>query len=84
MKLADHPVWLRLTAGRHGKDGNETGLPSHVQPQTILLQTAGEQIKDKFPLYNGMALTVGCALMPLESALDNCLQISKAITADGL
>lgn len=61
VKLADHPVWLRLTAGRHGKDGNETGLPSRVQPQTILLQTAGEQIKDKFPLYNGMALTVGCS-----------------------
>ena len=60
-KLADCPMWLGLTAGRHGKDGNETGLPSHIQPQTISMQRAGKQIKDKFPSCNRMALTLDCS-----------------------
>jgi len=60
-KPADRLTWLGLTTGKHGKDGNETGLPSHVQPRTVSTQTAGEQIKDKFPLCNGMAPAVGCS-----------------------
>lgn len=60
-KLAEHPTWLGLAAGRHGKDGKETGLPSHAQPQAVSMQTAGEQIKDKFPSCNGMAPTAGCS-----------------------
>lgn len=51
-KLAAHPRWFGLTAGRHGKDGKETGLPPHVQPQTISRQTAGEKLKKSFPLCN--------------------------------